>query len=576
MSNSELLRRVRTKIYFDGVDITDDINKYLLTLSFTDNEADEADDLQLTLCDKDDIWLQDWLNKAIWASVTSKYTSSGATNEGNQVITRYKVIATSGVNVHSRPGEQYYLYGTLAYGTVIDVKTVTNGWANITYSNKNAYVKSSALQAIHSSATSAATKNTLGWRVGDIVTVTGIPHESSYGEGKNGVAVTNYEGNITQLNLRNNVPYPICVGNLGWFAESDVTALSSSASDVSCDDACKGMKIQAVIVRENWRGDGKDDVLDCGQFELDDVSAGGPPNVIILKASSLPYTSTVRQTKKSRSWENYTLSGITTQIAAQNGMAYMFLAATDTSYSRVEQYKTSDITFLQKLCEEAGCSLKCTNNILVVFDKVISATNTVKTFDRNKLSSSTKYKLNTGKSDTYSSCRVSYVNANGKLIEATAHIDGYDNESKDNQRLEISRKVNSGVEALKLANRLLELHNRFEATASFTVPFDPALLAGCDVKLINFGYWTGSYVIKQAKHSIGNSASTTQITLRKILSDVNHSNPLGAAGTKTISQLALEVIRGEWSAGDERRRLLTEAGYDYTAVQSEADRVLKG
>ena len=576
MSNSELLRRVRIKIYFDGVDITDDINKYLLTLSFTDNEADEADDLQLTLCDKDDIWLQDWLNKAIWASVSSKHTASGATGEGTQVITRYKVIATSGVNVHSRPGEQYYLYGTLAYGTVIDVKTITNGWANITYSNKNAYVKSSALQAIHSSATSAATQNTSGWNVGDTVTATGIPHESSYGEGKNGVAVSNYEGTITYLNLRNNVPYPICVGNLGWFAENDVISLSGSASDVSYDNACKGMKIQAVIVRENWRGDGKDEVLDCGQFELDDVSASGPPNVITLKASSLPYTSTVRQTKKSRSWENYTLSGITTQIAAQNGMASMFLTAVDPFYSRVEQYKISDIAFLQKLCEEAGCSLKCTNNILVAFDKVMSATNTVNTFDRNKLPSSTKYKLNTGKSDTYSSCRVSYVNADGKLIEATAYIDGYDNDSKDNQRLEISRKVNSVYEALKLAERLLELYNRFEATASFNVPFTPDLLAGFGVKLINFGYWTGSYIIKQAKHSIGNSASTTQITLRKILSDMDGSELIGAVGDKTVSQLALEVIRGEWSAGDERRRLLMEAGYDYIAVQSEVNRVLKG
>lgn len=46
-----------------------------------------------------------------------------------------------------------------------------------------------------------------------------------------------------------------------------------------------------------------------------------------------------------------------------------------------------------------------------------------------------------------------------------------------------------------------------------------------------------------------------------------------AGGTrKTVVQLAAEVWDGLWGNGDDRRRRLTAAGYDYTAVQAEVDK----
>lgn len=45
--------------------------------------------------------------------------------------------------------------------------------------------------------------------------------------------------------------------------------------------------------------------------------------------------------------------------------------------------------------------------------------------------------------------------------------------------------------------------------------------------------------------------------------------------TKTINELAKEVIRGRWGNGAERLRRLTEAGYDYNAIQREVNKLLK-
>lgn len=48
----------------------------------------------------------------------------------------------------------------------------------------------------------------------------------------------------------------------------------------------------------------------------------------------------------------------------------------------------------------------------------------------------------------------------------------------------------------------------------------------------------------------------------------------GAAAGKTVSQLADEVIAGEWGNGSDRKARLEAAGYDYSAVQSEVNRKL--
>lgn len=46
------------------------------------------------------------------------------------------------------------------------------------------------------------------------------------------------------------------------------------------------------------------------------------------------------------------------------------------------------------------------------------------------------------------------------------------------------------------------------------------------------------------------------------------------APTKSIDELAREVIRGDWDNGAERKRRLTEAGYDYAAVQARVNELL--
>lgn len=62
MSDKTLARRVKVKLYFKGVDISKELSKYLLSLSYTDKEEDETDDISITLDDREGKWMRDWLN----------------------------------------------------------------------------------------------------------------------------------------------------------------------------------------------------------------------------------------------------------------------------------------------------------------------------------------------------------------------------------------------------------------------------------------------------------------------------------------------------------------------------------
>ena len=48
----------------------------------------------------------------------------------------------------------------------------------------------------------------------------------------------------------------------------------------------------------------------------------------------------------------------------------------------------------------------------------------------------------------------------------------------------------------------------------------------------------------------------------------------GTGNKKTVTEIAKEVIQGKWGNGEERRKRLTKAGYDYNAVQAEVNKMM--
>ncbi len=418
-------RRADVDVFFGGVDVTVPVRQNLLSLVYTDNEDNEAYDLQLSLEDRDGVWLTQYLD------YDAPSTSVPASDKN------YKVIAQSGLNVRSGPGTDNPRVGGFPYGSVVEVETISAGWAKIRYGNGTAYVSADYLEKAESVEVKPAT--------------------------------------------------------------------------------IKGLKLQASIIRRNWHSDGSSKILDCGAFELDSIDANGPPSIITIRGTALPFQSQIRQTKKNKAWESYSLSRIADEIASVNGMTCMYDSSADPHYARVEQVDKSDIAFLSQLSHEAGISLKATNNIIVLFDQaeyeskpeVITITRGDGSYENHKL------RLSTVKTQ-YTSARVRYIDPDtGQLIQASATTSGrrYSG-GNSSQHLEINAKVKDFNEAKAMAENALRVRNNKERTASFAMQGNPDLLAGVTVKLEGWGLWNGKYIVSKAIHSVSSSGYTTQVTLR--------------------------------------------------------------
>lgn len=429
MSDRNLSRRTDVEIMFDGVDISDSIRNHLLSMTYTDSEDDESDDLEIRIEDKNQVWLEKWLSKTVEAAV-----SPGGGNAGS-----YRVTPKAGLNVRQGAGTDAKKLGALPYGTEVKVISKENGWAKIEYQGGTAYVSAN------------------------------------------------------------------------YIKENGSSSPTGSAS--------VGMSIRASIVRRNWRSDGQDERLECGQFELDSVDAEGPPDTITFRAAALLFTASIRETLKSKSWENYRLSGIVKEIAGKNQMSAMFKSDYDPLYKRKEQSKESDIAFLRRLCQDAGLSLKVTDRTLVVFDSAEYEKQTPVLTIRRGDGSYTERHLRVGSAATqYQSCRVSYNDPEtGRKIEGVEKVPDYDANAENNRQLEITAKVDSAGEAKALAKKRLRMANRYAKTGSFNMSGNPALVAGVTVELDGWGPWSGKYVISQARHEIGAGGYTTGIEIRRCL-----------------------------------------------------------
>ncbi len=429
-----MARRVSVSFSLNGVDITEDMKPYFLSLTYTDYEEGESDDLQVTFQDRDEVWLTSWLEE---------------------------LVAKSSETVEA--------------------------------------------------------ESTSDWYIGQEVTVSGRCQYTSYGTGSPGVTLTNHVGKITYLNLKSGIPYPIHVDHYGWFAESQVTGGSSSGSE--SESEVSATSISATITMEGWNGKSSTLSLPCGSFELDSVEVGGPPSTVTLKGVGLPFTCNIRQTEHTKGWECCSLSQIAREMATENGLGCLYESKSDPYYERVEQYHTSDIAFLLKLCQDGGISLKATNNTLVLFDQLTYEHKDSVLVIRRKGRGYTKYKLYASEADSeYASCRVSYTDPlTGAVCSATAYVSDYDADLETNQQLEISQKVGSVAEALAVAKAQLRRHNKFAKTAVFTLAGNCNVVGGAVVELADFGSWDGSYMVYEAKHSVGSGGYTVQVKLRRVL-----------------------------------------------------------
>jgi len=439
-------RQTRVSVEFDGIDVSKVINKYLLSLSYIDNEEDEADDLQIKLEDRSGVWLQDWLKDYIEKGAE---TIRNETRTEQQYITvndrhytHYRSVSKGYSTFESVLCQIYLLY--LGYLTEIKVKTddttvnaikafqQNNGlgvrgkcksdtWKKLVEQvNGNTYRKYRCKFTAKKAITLTETCSSRGKKVttiekGKTLTVTDIP-------AKDWVQVS-YNGKTG-----------CCKASRVKLSSVELWTKQVPTGRI------KGMRIKASISTVDKNG--RTVTTDCGSFEVDDIKATGPASNVTVKGLSLGYNG-IRKTENDKSWEYTTLKKIATTIADKYEMGTLFDFTYDKHYERVEQAEETDIALLKRLCQECGYSLKIANNQIVIYDqRKYEDLEEVATFTFGD-GTYTKWTLSTGQGQVqYDLCEVSYTDpGTGKAIKGTAYTEEYKEKLKMKRKTRITKRA---------------------------------------------------------------------------------------------------------------------------------------
>ncbi|WP_217958070.1 phage late control D family protein [Acutalibacter muris] len=130
-------RRTAVRLTFDGVDISADVNRYLQSLSYTDNEQDETDDLQITLDDREGVWLGSWLNSpgaSKGAELSAVIIQKNWESDGKDRVLDCGTFQLDSVAGSGPPTKVTIKGGSIPYTSTIRTQKKTQAWEKISLS----------------------------------------------------------------------------------------------------------------------------------------------------------------------------------------------------------------------------------------------------------------------------------------------------------------------------------------------------------------------------------------------------------------------------------------------------------
>lgn len=247
---------------------------------------------------------------------------------------------------------------------------------------------------------------------------------------------------------------------------------------------------------EVWIGYEGEPLLPCGKFEIEEISFDGPPDRVSFHCVSTSLRKQMR-TKKTRAWENTTLSQIVKDIAKEYGGRVIW-EGEDIPFRRIDQKNETDIAFLQRLASDYGFKFKVAGNTLVfIKSKRLEALPPVATIRREQC---LNHSIDDKAHKVYRGAEVIYFDPKENR-KKSYKIELPDIPVGDYLRVE-TRNENL-QQAIEKAKAKLRRKNKGERTISLTLVGNTKLVAGQVVELKNFGIYNGKYLIEKSRHRFG-------------------------------------------------------------------------
>ena len=303
---------------------------------------------------------------------------------------------------------------------------------------------------------------------------------------------------------------------------TDETGLVSDTCEILLDNRDEKLEIPPRgAVLEVFLGYEDKPLTKMGSYIVDDVEVAGAPGQMRItgKASNTLDKNLTKKIKapKSKSWHGYTLVGIITAIANNNG----FKAAIDEYFKQIyithlDQTDESDISFLNTLAQSYGAFAKLSLGRLLFFRRGISISENGKELPTTKLAAAqiSDWKL-----------RVSDMEKFGKVIAKWHNFTTGKEEDvfagTGDPAYTMRYKFVSADRALEAAKAKLAEFKRGAENLTFSTQGNPNLSAENKITFTDLKYLKGkNWIITSVNHSLNDQGFVTNVTAIIKLSDV--------------------------------------------------------
>ena len=255
-------------------------------------------------------------------------------------------------------------------------------------------------------------------------------------------------------------------------------------------------------------------LLDCGEFEIDEIELQGPPDTVTIKALAAGIKRSVR-THKGRSYENTTLAGIAANVAKRNQLDVLGTIE-PVNIQRATQVFETDLAFLRRVADEYGHSFNVRGNKLVFFQtRQLREGKPVYVITRQDCASS--YRLRDKVHGVVSEAEATWFDPRAKARRVVTVKDkgGSSNRTSSDKR-RINVRAETDAQAKQKAQAQLD-KNDDQTGATLTLYGNPLLVAGVTVELSTFGKFDGRYLTTKSVHAIRRGGGyTTEVELKRV------------------------------------------------------------
>lgn len=316
----------------------------------------------------------------------------------------------------------------------------------------------------------------------------------------------------------------------------------------------KGIECTASISIFDWAAPQDNRPFECGIFFINCVDFKGPPNVVSIKASSIPPNG-VKGTKKYKSWENKDLKGISGEIASANNLTLFYDTKENPTVKRTDQKDKSDMEYLRDRCKEAKLNLKVHKKQLVIYSEEEYEAREPAFEVHYGASNILDWSFVSKLEDTFKEAENSYVDPETGKITKTKfspdeppwgsdsrlilnegneyepddpdpdrdHIDNRETELLTNDAWNNSPSANKGKgkggnkNSERKCKAKLREKNKKENQSSIKVHGNISYLSGLNLQTVGWGIFDRKWFIESSVHNIAGGGYTTDLKLRGAL-----------------------------------------------------------